>query len=373
MDNLLIDVRYCMIIDTEFETYPTRRLISIAYLIYDLDKHEMIKEVYKIVKHNPSVFQINENSESFKIHGISNMTSIIKGEPLINILEQWYSDLCNINMLLGHNLYSADISILRKECIGLNIWDKIYKQIQKIKTVDTLPYIRSLKLPIESNSLNIIYQYFFNQKLMEHHNALIDCKATLNIYKYILENYQDLDNLNCILKSPEYEIIETRKKYKTQSNNLIDMFNLIQIKNNNQCQLCHKETNELYKTIRLEYNKYDIYNYELYCYFSINQGDKLCQNCYHNIEIIKYGDNHEMTDILTKSIKKTNVKFKEYQEVKDKCFIKEIPENIIILNCPMEDKEECKKKGGKWNKFHQKWYIDKNQDINIFNKWIIQN
>lgn len=368
VDNL--NSNHCMIIDTEFETYPVRRLISIAYIIQDLNENKTIKEIYKIVKHNPSTFQINEDSESFKIHGITNMTCILKGEPLIDILEQWYIDLCNTNILLGHNLYSADISILRKECIGLNVWCKMYKQINKLKKIDTLPYIRNLKLPLESNSLNIVYQYFFNKKLEDHHNALIDCKATFEIYKYILENYQDLNYLDCILKTPEYEIIEMRKKFKTQSNNLIDMFHL---QNSYKCDLCYKHTNDLYEITQSEYTKYNIFKYRLYCNFEINEGTTVCQFCYNNIEIIKYNDINEMSDILTKSIKKTNVKFKEYQEIKEKCFNKKQSKNIVLLKCPDTDKEECKKKGGKWNKFHQKWYIDIKQDSNIFNKWIITN
>jgi hypothetical protein len=41
------------------------------------------------------------------------------------------------------------------------------------------------------------------------------------------------------------------------------------------------------------------------------------------------------------------------------------------LNCPFEDKDECKSLGGKWDSDAKKWYVSAGEDNAPFEKWII--
>lgn len=43
----------------------------------------------------------------------------------------------------------------------------------------------------------------------------------------------------------------------------------------------------------------------------------------------------------------------------------------IYLDCPFDDKEECKSLGGKWDAENKSWFITSNLDVNKFEKWIV--
>ena len=42
----------------------------------------------------------------------------------------------------------------------------------------------------------------------------------------------------------------------------------------------------------------------------------------------------------------------------------------IYLSCPYSEKDECKKLGGRWDRFAKKWYIHDDQDQSLFKKWL---
>ena len=44
---------------------------------------------------------------------------------------------------------------------------------------------------------------------------------------------------------------------------------------------------------------------------------------------------------------------------------------MIFLNCPFNEKEECKSLGGKWDPDQKKWYIPDGINIDKFKKWIV--
>ena len=45
-------------------------------------------------------------------------------------------------------------------------------------------------------------------------------------------------------------------------------------------------------------------------------------------------------------------------------------EEKIFLNCPFDDKDECKSLGGKWDGDARKWYITDDMEAAPFEKWI---
>lgn len=45
-------------------------------------------------------------------------------------------------------------------------------------------------------------------------------------------------------------------------------------------------------------------------------------------------------------------------------------EERIYLNCPFDDKDKCKELGGRWDGDEKKWYITTEMDSEPFSKWI---
>jgi len=45
-------------------------------------------------------------------------------------------------------------------------------------------------------------------------------------------------------------------------------------------------------------------------------------------------------------------------------------EEKIFLNCPFDDKDECKSLGGKWDGDARKWYITDDMEAAPFEKWM---
>ena len=43
---------------------------------------------------------------------------------------------------------------------------------------------------------------------------------------------------------------------------------------------------------------------------------------------------------------------------------------MIFLNCPFNEKDECKALGGKWDAERKKWYVPDGIDASSFQKWI---
>ena len=44
---------------------------------------------------------------------------------------------------------------------------------------------------------------------------------------------------------------------------------------------------------------------------------------------------------------------------------------MIYLDCPFNEKDECKELGGKWDPERKKWYIPDGTPSEKFEKWIV--
>ena len=140
------------------------------------------------------------------------------------------------------------------------------------------------------------------------------------------------------------------------------------------CLHCNKNIKNYYVIQNINFkDKYDKYTFKPYSHYGLEIGKVLCSKCYDNIEIIKYYNN-KMIDILNKNINKNTFKYtSEFLETKKSCF-KYIEnakkENKIYLNCPFEQKELCKQKGGRWDQKNKKWYITEDKNKNEFSEWL---
>jgi DNA polymerase III epsilon subunit-like protein len=116
-----------LVFDTETSGLPKAKLISeytlnlwphilqFSYLIYDTELKDIIEINDNIVKIEKDVFIAEE---SIKIHGITNDYSIENGISLDNILNNFFNNLRNVDLLVGHNLV-FDINMIRVELFRL--------------------------------------------------------------------------------------------------------------------------------------------------------------------------------------------------------------------------------------------------------------
>jgi len=340
-----------LILDTEYENSP-RRLISIGYIIVD-SNNNIVKTTYYIIKHNINYFKINEHSMSFAVHKITNKMCQEEGVELVTVLTELINDIKNVNIIVGHNMMSADISTIRRESIGIGMWDDLFSILKTKKIHDTMKQFKLFNKELDSYTLDSLYKHIFNKSFINHHNALEDCKITFELYKYLLSQNQDFES--SFMNYPE-NIIETS------------------VNNIKTCALCRKNISNHYIVKNLEYNL-DNYLFKLYSLFNLSLDDIICTKCYDNIEIIKTKDSI-MIDFLTKNISKNSPKFTQYQDTKTHCFIPNIVEKLdlklkpIYINCPFEEKHKCKSIGGKWDTKLKKWYVNEKIDINLYKQWI---
>ena len=334
-----------MVLDTEYETSP-KRLLALAYIIYK--NNEKIKKQMLFIKHDPSIFKVNEYGEAFKFHGLSNKYLKDNGKSLEEVFDIFYNDLEGVNILLGQNIISADLSLLRKELIGLNLWySKYYPNLSNLTIYDTMKAFKNCHSD-KSASLDNIYKFLYNEEMKNHHNALYDCKNTYKCFKKMIED----------------------SKYKFENNSMNDSdsyFNKL-ASSDKFCYLCNSKIfsdQKYYQFVKSIFkNNNNKYIINSNCVFS--QDSLVCTKCFSNIEVITL-KNNKFKDMT---------KLRYVNELINKFFkINGSNYNVLYLTSNYKDKEEIKKLGGKWDRTKRKWYCvfkdDNHEDIiKKFSKWL---
>jgi hypothetical protein len=116
-----------LVFDTETTGLPSSKFISpdtlnlwpyivqFSYIIYDSDKNEIVETSDTIVKMKEGV---NIPEESSKLHKITNELSQKKGIEIQFILNNFFNNLKNIDLLVGHNVL-FDINMIKVELLRL--------------------------------------------------------------------------------------------------------------------------------------------------------------------------------------------------------------------------------------------------------------
>jgi inhibitor of KinA sporulation pathway (predicted exonuclease) len=344
--NLLND-NIVMVLDTEYDTNP-KRLLSLAYIIYDKDSKTK-KVLY--VKHDPNVFKVNEYGESFKYHKLTNQYLYDNGKSLEEVITEFNNDLDGINIVVGQNIMTADIHMIRKEAIGLNLWfNKIREKLLNVSIFDTMKAFKNIHND-KSASLDNIYKFLTGKEMKDHHKALDDCKNTFKCYKIMLLN-------------EKYSFACQKLNF---SEDLFDKLSAIK----KQCFLCKNkilldDNGYILKTIDYsnKNNKYTILNAN---YLEIDQ--EICKKCLNNLELVIFNDKDILVDL---------VKLKVYEEYIKKYFeVTGIIHNKVYLNSSYKDKNEIKKIGGRWDGIKKSWYCTVSEGdkttLQKFKKWIPEN
>lgn len=335
-----------MVLDTEYETNP-KRLICISYIVYHYIENKWEKEKHTYyLKPSDNTFSINENGEAFQFHKITNEILQTNGIGLKEALNHLFESLKIVDVVIGQNIISADIQVIRKEAIGIDMWfSKIRERLKEIKILDTMIAFRE-KNPEERSSLDKIYKFLFDKEMKEHHIAIQDCKNTFKCFQKMVEdNYNFVHQKINFVEETFEEVMKEAKK----------------------CSICEvkiPEGNCVYKYFNEELDSNDR-KYKI-CNSFIKKDDELCKKCLGNVELMIKNNNGELIDL---------VKLKTYDSCIKDFFTTEGNEEIIVyLVSTFKEKEEIKKLGGKWDGRKKSWYFSYNyktaNKLTKFSKWI---
>jgi len=344
-----------MVLDTEYETMPRKRMLSIAYVVYKNGKRILKKNKY--IKYPSNVFKVNENSISYKYHGLTNNLLQEKGKSIAVTMNAFYNDIQNIDIIVGQNIMSADIQLIRKESIGTNLWfDNIRPKLLSVDIYDTMTAFKKTH-PGDSCKLNDIYKHLTGKEMKNHHKAINDCKNTYTCFKSMYQN-------------TEYNFCSKKLNYAE------DSFE-IAVTKTIKCSLCENKIpndNIIYKLIS-DNNMFTINkkNYKIINSGFIKKNDKLCKRCFSNIELIITNNDDIMLDIVKLNNKYFKCYINKLFEIigEDKGFKKQ-KKNVVYLISDYKDKKTIKDLGAKWNFMKKCWYIeyDNIDTVKKFSKWI---
>jgi DNA polymerase III epsilon subunit-like protein len=334
-----------MVLDTEYDTTP-KRLLALAYIIY----HDQvkIKEEIMYVKHDPKVFKVNQYGDAFKFHKLTNKFLQDNGKNLEEVMNVFYNDIKDINIVIGQNIISADLSLLRKESIATRLWDnKMDKIFRKIKIYDTMKIFKKSNYD-ESAALNNIYKILLNKDIENHHEALSDCRTTYECF----DKMKNDDKYK--LKTEKYEYSE------------IYFDKLLGIKKN--CNICSSKILDSENSYILRNKGYKnkkgiftFHNSDI-----LNQDEEICSKCLSRIELEIYDVDDNFIDMIL---------LKKYDELIPKFFQMTGDKYVnIYLESKYKDKNEIKKLGGRWDSNKRKWYFKAKENDSIilhkFRKWL---
>ena len=152
-------------LETSGGKFNKERIIEIAIIIYDGKK---IVETYSTLV-NPRVkvdFYVQ------KLTGIKN--SDLEKENIFKHYAEKVMNLVNDKILVGHNV-EYDYRVLKNEL-------KSCKIRYSSETICTIEIARKYYKDLKYYNLNFLCNYF-DIELVNHHRALDDAKATLNLFK----------------------------------------------------------------------------------------------------------------------------------------------------------------------------------------------
>jgi DNA polymerase III epsilon subunit-like protein len=214
-----------LIFDTETTGLPKTKIISpdtldlwpyivqISYIIYDTSIN-IITDDYNHIIRIPETISISNQSSS--IHGITDEISRKKGVHINEILLDFFYNLKNVDMVVGHNV-EFDINIVRVELLRLicekNIPHKeLNSQKHNLYFITNLQNVfctmresvefcniqatdKSGKPYLKFPKLTELHQKLFNSTPNNLHNSMVDILVTLRCF---IKMKYDMDILtNC--------------------------------------------------------------------------------------------------------------------------------------------------------------------------------
>lgn len=153
------------------------RIIQIALVKYTKNQSEPLEKVYFI---NPGI-PIAE--EAIAVHGIT--PEMLRNKPSFSQVGQEIFDFIGNADLAGYNSDRFDIPMLMEEFhrIGLHF------SIEKRRLVD----VQKIFYKMEPRTLKAAYKFYCGEEMTDAHDAMADVKATIEVLKGQLNQYENAD------------------------------------------------------------------------------------------------------------------------------------------------------------------------------------
>ena len=169
------------------EMYDSSRVVSIAWIIQDLENKNTIQSRYFIIK--PDGFTIPQ--ASINIHNITNEEANANGLPISRVLNTFYADILMYKptCIVAHNL-SFDYHVIKSELHRANRKDIIAK-LTSLHPICTMRRSKTLMDIPKFPKLAELYKFCFPEKELQNaHNALYDTKQTVECLQYLYDTYK---------------------------------------------------------------------------------------------------------------------------------------------------------------------------------------
>lgn len=219
-----------LVFDTETTGLPESRMVNpdtlhlwphivqFSYIIYDTCLNEIITISDSIIKVKKDIII---SDESIKFHGITNKISDRKGVELDSILEVFFEELQNVDVLVGHNI-SFDINMLKIELLRLICSSNIELQYNERKMyryylhcLTNHNVVCTIKESVDVCCLKAVdkfgKEYFKYPKLTELHQVLFNSEPN-NLHNSL---YDIMITLRCFMKLKfDTDLNKTCRKFK---------------------------------------------------------------------------------------------------------------------------------------------------------------
>lgn len=161
---------------TNIENWP--RIVQISWIIADSEGN-VKKESDFIVKVDCEI-----PADASEIHGITNEIAAAKGVPISDVLTLFLADLEGVEKLISHNV-DFDLPVLKSELYRNNFKHDFdlptFCTMKSATDFCQIPGNRGYKWP----RLDELYSICFDKELHNAHNALVDVRATLEVFYHL--------------------------------------------------------------------------------------------------------------------------------------------------------------------------------------------
>lgn len=184
------------------EYYEPCRLVSISWILSR--GAELVQQSYYIIK--PKDFIISPESQ--KIHGISQEKAESEGIDVSEALKSFTQALYTVDNLIAHNVY-FDINVLKSEFYRNNQND-LAELMDKKRHICTMKLGKEFMKLHKNPKLSELYQYCFNTKADNLHNALADTFYCWKCFLHMVPQEPDvyfLSNKHINLSSSQKNIV----------------------------------------------------------------------------------------------------------------------------------------------------------------------
>lgn len=171
----------------DMEEYDSSRIVSIAWIVLD-------KNFTLIEKKNYIVKRDNFDIKNSKFHGITNAVSDIQGVRFDIIMLDFIEALRKCQMIIAHNIL-FDFNVIANHLYRYSLFITLMEFMHKHQFCTSIEssHVLKLSMPHKSThykypSLQELYSFYYNKKIKNAHNALIDTQACADCFVLLIQD-----------------------------------------------------------------------------------------------------------------------------------------------------------------------------------------